>query len=71
MRHRRLIDSITHLKANDTSVGTDGGQIRVFAGSSRYPELLQEFPDIIRPSGIPGNPGTLQSITSAPRLGHL
>jgi hypothetical protein len=48
MRHRRLIDSINNLNANGTSVRTDGGQIRVLAGISRYHALFQDFPDIIR-----------------------
>jgi hypothetical protein len=58
MRHRRLIDSITHLKANGASVGTDG------AGSSRYHALLQEFPDIIRAVGV------LQSTVYSPSHPH-
>ena len=71
MRNRRLIDNITKLTVNGASAGTYGGHIKDLAGNSRYHGLLQELPDIIRPAGVPGIPGILQSITFAPRLDHL
>jgi len=71
IRHRRLTDNITNPTVNGASVGTYSSHIKVLAGSSRYHAMLQDFPDIIRPAGIPGNPGILQSVTFAPRLDHL
>jgi hypothetical protein len=71
IRHQRLIDNITNLTANGASVETYGSHIKVLARSSHQHAMLQHFPDIIRPAGIPGNPGTLQCITFAPCLDHL
>ena len=55
IRHRRLID-ITNLTVDGASVGTYGAHIKVLDGSSRYHAMLQDFPDIIRPAGIPREP---------------
>ena len=43
MRHRRLIEKITHLTVNGASVGTYGGNMKVLVGSSRCLILLQDF----------------------------
>ena len=67
IRHRRLID-ITNLPVNGASVGTYGGQIKLLAGSSRCYSMLQNFPDIIRPTGIPRKPrhSTVHHIRTTP-----
>ena len=52
VRHRRLID-ITTLTVNGDPVGTSGGQIKVLAGSARYHTTFLDFPEIIRPAGVP------------------
>ena len=70
VRHRRLIDNITILTVNGDAVGTSGGQIEVPAGSSRYHTTLLDFPEIIRPAGLPRKPGTLLYTTSGPRLNN-
>jgi len=68
MRHRRLIDNITHLTVHGASVGTYGGHMKVLAGSSRYHKLLQDFPDVIRPAGIFREPrhSTVHHIRTTP-----
>jgi hypothetical protein len=70
IRHRHLID-ITNLTVNDASVGTHSDHVIVLAESSRFHAQFQEFPDIIRPADISGNPGILQYITFKPRLDQL
>ena len=67
MRNRRLID-ITKLTVNGASAGTYGGHIKVLAGNSRYHALLQAFPYIIRPAGVPREPrhSTVHHIRTTP-----
>jgi hypothetical protein len=50
--HRRLVNIITNFTVNGTSVRKHGCQIKVFAWSSRYHAVLQDFPDIMSPSVI-------------------
>jgi hypothetical protein len=52
IRHRRLFDNVTNLTFSGAPVRTDGGRIKVLAGSSRYDTMLLDFPDIIRPEGV-------------------
>jgi hypothetical protein len=70
-RHRRLIDNITNRTVSGAPVRTDGGHIKVLAGSSRYDTMLLDFPDIIRPAGVPASTGIPRCITFALRLDHL
>jgi hypothetical protein len=65
IRHRRLIDNITNLTVLGASLGTNGGHVKILAGSSRYQAVLQVL------QVFPGNPGILQSIIFAPHLDHL
>jgi len=67
MRNQRPID-ITKLIVNSSSAETYGGHIKVLAGNSHYHALLQEFPDIIRPAGVPRDPrhSTVHHIRTTP-----
>ena len=67
IRHRRLID-VTNLTINGAPVGTYGGHIKDLAGSSRYHALLLDFPEIIRPAGVPREPrhSTVHHIRTTP-----
>lgn len=50
-RHHRLIDNITSLSAHAQPASTDLYQIKSVTGTSRYHDLLSQFPDITRPAG--------------------
>ncbi|XP_076384436.1 uncharacterized protein LOC143262998 [Megalopta genalis] len=56
IRNRRLIDNITSLSVPGQPVGrsaSDIPSVKTVSGDSIYLELLQKFPEITRPEGIP------------------
>jgi hypothetical protein len=67
VRHRRLID-ITTLTVNGATLGSYGDNIKVLADSSSYHTTRLDFPEIIRPAGVPREPrhATVRHIRTTP-----
>ncbi|XP_025264914.1 uncharacterized protein LOC112638086 [Camponotus floridanus] len=53
MRNQRLLDATTQLTSHGRVIECDIPSVKTISGSSRYHELLHQFPEVTRPDGTP------------------
>ncbi|KAL1448593.1 hypothetical protein WDU94_009822 [Cyamophila willieti] len=55
IRNQRLLDGTTHLTSQGRVTECNIPSIKTVSTSTRFHQLLQQFPEITRPEGTPGN----------------